>query len=470
MTTLSVLIRKETLSHLLSLRFHLLIGLVLTLMLGGALVFRGDLERRTGDFEAAEADRLDQLTRGAERSMPLFQLFSYYDQPVMARPGALGFVSEGRERDLPNVVMVNAFRVQGPQIQQRGNPMLPSFELIDWSFVLCLVLSFAALVLTFDGFAGERAEGTLRLLLAHPVPRWQLVVAKFGAAWGLLVVAFLLGALLQLLLLTSGGTLVLDGVVAGKLGLAVMVVAFGTAVFVLLGLLVSARHRHPSAALVVSLLVWTFLVIVVPRGSALVAQGLSEVESLDEVETRAEAVQASAVESYLRLHPKKENRWISGHWSPQESLDLAFLVGKTYDGPFEEWRDQQIGQVALARRLARVSPVVVAAEGLEALAGTGLAGYRRFLTAALRYRSDLAERLRALYPLDPVNAPGLDEEAHATLAEVRVAPSVLPVFDNRPPPLGEAFTASLRSLTVLAGMTLLLFLAAVVAAVRYDVR
>jgi len=195
----------------------------------------------------------------------------------MARPGLFGFVSEGRERDLPNVAIVNAFRLQGPEVQQRGNPMLPSFEVIDWSLVVCLVLSFAGLVLTFDGFAGERADGTLRLLLAHPVPRWQLVLAKFSAAWGLLVAAFGLGALLQLLLLLPGGWLVLDVAAAGKLGLALGVGALGTAVFVLLGLFISARHRSPSAALVVSLLVWTLLVIVVPRSSALLTQGLVSV-------------------------------------------------------------------------------------------------------------------------------------------------------------------------------------------------
>jgi len=193
-------------------------------------------------------------------------------------------------------------------------------------------------------------------------------------------------------------------------------------------------------------------------------------DSLDEVEARAAAAESRAVEDYLRLHPKEENRWISGHWSPQESLELAFLKWRTHDEPFEAWRAQQMRQVALARRLARFSPVVVVAEGLEAVAGTGLVGYTRFLAAATRYRSDLGERLRALYPLDPVNAPGLDEQARATLASLRVAPSALPVFDHRPPRLGETFAAALRSLGILGCMALLLFLAAVVSAVRYDVR
>jgi ABC-type transport system involved in multi-copper enzyme maturation permease subunit len=465
-----VLVQKETVGHLLSLRFQLSLALVIATMVGGAWVFRGDFESRLEDFGAAEATRHEQLSARAQRQPPLVQVYSYDDQAVMARPGALGFVSEGHARDLPNVVRMNAFRIQGPELQQRGNPMLPSFEALDWALIVALVLSFAALVLTFDGFAGEKADGTLRLLLANPVPRWQVVVAKAASAWGLLVLALLLGTMLQLLVLLPGGWLVLDADTLGKLTLALVLSALYVGLFVLLGLFISARHRRASSALVVSLLAWALFVIVVPRSGALLAQGLRPVDSLDEVQVRANDARRRTVDEYLRLHPGDANRWISGHWSEGESLELAFQLWRAHDAAYEDWRQQQLGQVALARRLAWVSPAAMLAGGLEAAAGTGLAGYRHFLEATGRYRAALEERLRALYPLDPVNAPGRDQQAEARLAAVTVDPADLPAFDHRPPRLGEAVAEAGPALGVLGVWDLLLFLAAVVAAVRYDVR
>lgn len=200
------------------------------------------------------------------------------------------------------------------------------------------------------------------------------------------------------------------------------------------------------------------------------AQGLRPVDSLDEVEARARETSRRAVDEYLRLHPKEENRWVSGHWSPGESLDLASGLWRQHDQHYEDWRRQQLRQVTTARRLAWVSPTAVLAGGLEAAAGTGMAGYQRFLEAVGRYRAALEERLRGLYPLDPVNAPGLDEEAHARLAGVRVDLSSVPAFDHSPTTLDEAVSAAAPSLAVLGGWTVVLFLAAVAAAVRYDVR
>ena len=50
-----------------------------------------------------------------------------------------------------------------------------------------------ALLLSFDAVAGEAERGTLLLLLAHPVARWQVVAGKFLGHLAVLVVATLVG-------------------------------------------------------------------------------------------------------------------------------------------------------------------------------------------------------------------------------------------------------------------------------------
>ena len=44
------------------------------------------------------------------------------------------------------------------------------------------LLPLLALMLSFDAVVGESERGTLNLLLAYPVDRWQVILGKFFAA------------------------------------------------------------------------------------------------------------------------------------------------------------------------------------------------------------------------------------------------------------------------------------------------
>jgi ABC-2 type transport system permease protein len=463
------LTRKEALAHLLSLRFNLLVLLVVGLMAGGAVIFRGDYERDMSDYNGAVAARQVALADACSSWGPLFTVYSYLDQPLMSRPAPLGFIAEGHQRDLPNVIEANAFRLTHLSLQQRGNPMMQPFEALDWALIVSVVLSFAALVLTFDGFAGEKEDGTLRLVLANPVPRWMLVASKLLGAWAVLIAGLLVGGIVQLLILLPGGWLRLDGGTLLRLAAAFAMSALYVALFVLLGLLISARHASSAAALVVSLLVWAVLAVVIPRTTVLLAHGMERVERRGEVSSEAIRARDAARDEYLRLHPDSTDWW-SGHWSPGESLDMAFAIWRAWQRPYDAWRTAQLHQVERARRLSFLSPAALLSAGLERIAGSGLTGYRQFLDAAHSYRRALAEGLRSRYPLDPANGFGRDENARRQVAAVKVSPAELPVFKPRTESAAATVSPSLGTGAILAVLDLLLLLAAAVAAGRYDVR
>ena len=55
------------------------------------------------------------------------------------------------------------------------------------------LLPLIALMLAYDAFVGEAERGTLLLLLAYPVARWQVVLGKFLGHTAILALAILLG-------------------------------------------------------------------------------------------------------------------------------------------------------------------------------------------------------------------------------------------------------------------------------------
>lgn len=117
-----------------------------------------------------------------------------------------------------------------------------------------------ALLLSFDSVVGEAERGTLLLLLAYPLARWQILLGKFLGHLAILALAIVLGfgAAALALRLVEGGEVSAWGPFAG---LVASSVALG-AVFLALGTLSSVvvRERATAAGLAVGL--WLLFVLI----------------------------------------------------------------------------------------------------------------------------------------------------------------------------------------------------------------
>lgn len=104
------------------------------------------------------------------------------------------------------------------------------------------ILLFVTPLVTMQAISGERQRGSLELLLAAPLARYEIVIGKY---LGLLLFAGLLLALLAAmpLSLLAGGPLDGGKLAAGLLGLLLL-----TAASVAVGLLASTLTRSPAVA------------------------------------------------------------------------------------------------------------------------------------------------------------------------------------------------------------------------------
>ena len=94
------------------------------------------------------------------------------------------------------------------------NYWMRNFEVLDWSVIVRYVVSFLCIVLAYNAISGEREGGTLRLALANPVSRAQLLAGKFLAHFATLLVSLALGSLVSLAILVLGQVLELNLTVA----------------------------------------------------------------------------------------------------------------------------------------------------------------------------------------------------------------------------------------------------------------
>ncbi len=130
-----------------------------------------------------------------------------------------------------------------------------SSEVLKYFFYVSFGMTGAAgILLSMRLLAGEAREGTIVLLYTAPVSDWQIVVGKWLAAFGFVLVFLVLSLYLPVQILVNG-SVHLGHLAAGYLGL-VLVAAAATAI----GTLCSALTQHQLVAGILGTVLFLILV------------------------------------------------------------------------------------------------------------------------------------------------------------------------------------------------------------------
>ncbi len=132
--------------------------------------------------------------------------------------------------------------------------------IVSLSSLTVYLLPLLALMLAYDAFVGEAERGTLLLLLAYPVARWQVVLGKFLGHTAILALAILIGYGLVLL----GVSLAADGAAVDWRAFSAMMASslLLGAVFLCLGYLPSALVRERATAAGLAIGLWLLFVVI----------------------------------------------------------------------------------------------------------------------------------------------------------------------------------------------------------------
>ncbi len=257
---LITLIRRELLNNLMTFRFAAATFIMLLLVVANTFVLINDYERRLESHN----DSINIHKRQLQET----KTYSAGEVRVDRPPNPLSIFNVGYDKQLGNEVRVTHIYV--PSLWDAGmhgssNPFMDMFASMDIIFIFEVILSLLALIFAYDAFAGEYESGTLRLVLTHPVRRGNILVAKYISAMLCLIVPLVMSLLLSLILLTISTSIFLNTDDFLRIGGIILTSIVYLSIFYLIGLLISAVTRRTSTALMLSMFVWGFLVLVYPN-------------------------------------------------------------------------------------------------------------------------------------------------------------------------------------------------------------
>lgn len=469
------IIRKEILHNLLSLRFILSLLLSIILFAASGFVFASKFRQQSDDYWNQTNKNLSALS---EESNQLYKL-AFYKQHIYRKPKPLSLCAEGFEKSFPNRFEFDVFWWIYPEVKNRNSIMVSRFSNIDWVFITSLILSFVALVFTYDSICGERETGMLRLMLATSVPRYKVLFGKYIGVMFTLGIPLFVGILVNLIIVTSHKNIVFNSGEWLKILVIILLSLLYLSIFVLLGMFVSSRMTYSANSMVILLLVWVGLVILTPSFGRIVANAFGKLPTRTELEqmriTGAEELQSKASSGKFgdigsRIadlkHPAVKP---PGH---------AAYINATTDAPnrlMESYINQMMAQVYIGRRFISFSPTMIYQRASEVIAGTGINRCMNLYQQIKRYQADLKEYL---YSKDAEDTDTLHLlfphkwllEKWEAFSKKPVDFATVPKFQEKDLALGQSLQLVIWDIGLLVMFNLVFFTAAFVSFLRYDVR
>ena len=478
--------KKEIYNNLMTLRFVLMIILLPVLMVANALIYGfgdGGYRAEVDAYNQAIERRLSRVKSDAEES--LGRLAMRGPGEIYKRPSRFKFSADGADELIPNAIRMSERSGAGRGggiVAEKYNwrevwtlEYIPSNHgtdattliKIDWVFI-GIFMSFFVILFTFDAIAGERANGTLSLMMSNEVSRGQVLLAKYLGALFTLMIPLTIGVLMNLLIIYLSGNIPFDSADWLRLFGMVGLFALHISIFIFLGLFFSSRVSNAITSLVWLLLTWVCLAFIFPSLIGLFVGTLDPIPSIEVISARKRTQLANIDDAFRPLemfevtklseapsanNPSATRRWAT-YFTRRSEIKTRIA---------DEHVDQQLRQVQLARELTQISPIVCFQYAMEGLANTGIVSYMDFVKQVRRYRQTFIDFIKTEDRDDP-------ESLHIYpvregLSQKPIDPNAIPQFKERP-----SYQSVIFPLGLLILFNILFFTAAQLSFLKCDLK
>ncbi|MGA2532508.1 MAG: ABC transporter permease subunit [Candidatus Aminicenantales bacterium] len=474
---MKTLIAKEIRTNILSFRFLASFVILFVVVAVTALVLAGDYTKKLDEYSQRQAE-IDSYLRS----------YAHFNR--------IQNVLQATQPPIPFQALVRGLTADVNMGEFDDDPLPVMFPLIDLTFIVTILVSLIALILSYDAVCGEKEDGTLKLMLANGLARSKIILAKFAGGVLTLLGPFLVSVAAGMLIILLHPRVNWSGADWGALGLIVVGAVLYISVFYLIGVLISSVHKASSSSIMTSLFVWVLLVLVIPNLSPYVASffarapsrikvsretsRLTDVDRDDlgrklEREYRAEvlkqypvlATRLSEAEVKRRVaeDPEYRKAYEEDRAAGQKAWDDANRIQNAKAKVLtDDLHQKEKAQTELARSISMASPLADFSYLATDMSSTGIRNILHFGQLSELWDhafGDYATRKMAdMKAKDPT----------ADLSNTPIDMTDAPRFRYTEEGLGGRVKAAMPPFAVLLGYCVVLFAAAYVAFIRYDAR
>jgi len=432
---LRIIIEKEILEKILTLRFFTAFLLSIGLTTIGAYVLSNDYAQELADYHA-------RVKLHVETSS---EQLTYVDK----KPSILGALFQGIAKNSAASVRIASGAHPETNETIDDNPIFVLFPTVDLTFIIGIVMSLLAILFAYDAISGEREIGTLALISSNAIKKPTLILAKWLGGYVSLILPCFVGLLPGLLIISTHPLIQLSPADYGALGLIIICAFVYLACFFALGVLISSLTSRSSTTILALLFIWAVGVFVIPNLSPDIAKVFYPIPSFVTHTRQMKLKEIDLDRQRREWHEKAALEVIDKRLSQDAAMPLFRDIEARYitaqkrvlSGLTEEYRRKVQRQEQIATGIASLSPYVCFTLFTSQLAATDLVSEARFVDAVERFDNEYLFNYN-------------DK----------------PTFLYTEPTVSERLESSIIPLSLLLLFTALFLVGGYVAFLRYDVR
>lgn len=279
------------------------------------------------------------------------RVYSAVRPTIIKEPEALSIFTQGIQGNMGSSVLIEFGEyptLLTGHAGTRDNPLLNAFFSIDFTTVIAILMSLLALVFSYDLFTREKEDGTLKLVFTNSLSRTSFLSGKFLGILITLLPILLFCFILSIILILAAP----DISFSSTDWIGIILIFFTSTIylmlFILMGMLISALSKSSSVSIVVSLLIWIWMLFLVPDIAYYSSQSIYKVPTYDNV-------RYSLDELDREFEKATDEKWTSitremkldgvGHWNWNGGGDgYDEMYGCTYETyefhkRLNEWRE-----------------------------------------------------------------------------------------------------------------------------------
>ena len=461
------IIAKELQSNLFSLRFQISFVLTITVFVVGTIAFLSNYDARMQEYSKYQDQFRNQLKETAESNASQLAVNRW---ALVLQPRANAFISDCKDKYFPNQFKYSAYNVFAFEIGRGGtNPFLSTFQELNWSFIVSVILSFTVLLFTFDTISGEKETGALALTLSNSIPRATVLFGKFASAIVSTMLVAVFGIMLSVLIVLVSDKADFTFIILIEALAFLLLALFFVSCMAAIGILSSVLARNSNVSLLISLTFWLVFVVIVPNTAIFWANKTFSIEHLDTINEKI----SSAHEDLDRSAPP--GSWSANGGNPffpahELRADLQTKRNNAEMTIKNAYYHDMFRQLEQTRLLTLVSPVALFDYMNEAIVGGGYARFRKTWSDLHNYQGRFLDFFKTVDAADPDSPHWYNPNEDFSTTRKPVSFEQVPLFEERPLSFIERFSFLKNYLVVMViyiaavlSLTFVLFL-------RYDVR
>lgn len=443
--------------------FLLMGGIILCTFLCGTLSFHTQWQHRMKEFT--------QWEQAHEKDSFTYHLTSKalnWDEYRFA-PQISEIIDPCNRGDLPQSITASAFRVVGYNISLiSNNPLIEKSQPISWTFIVSFLLSFMALMLSYNAVSGSKNPNTLSLLFSYPISRAGFLMSKFLSVWLLCGGILLSGIIISTTCLWIAG----DGISSVFLleaGIFFIYSLIFLALFIAFGLLSSIVTMHSGSSLLVSVSFWLLCFVILPNTHQFIARHLYPFpETRDDMEKRFEREQyqmvldAPAGSLTSDVKPDFPNHKLRAELFTRMNEVYKQLVDEYAEGTFQQY-EQTLSTLKL-------SPYNLYQQMNEHWLNGGYVRFKKNWEAMKVFQKEYEEWFKAEDAKDPESPHWYNPMGDLSTSQKLIAGSEFPDYAEPDITFSEKIQFVWKYALIILGMSFFLLIISIFAFNKYDVR